>query len=210
MSSLARLRVGRNIDHITREYERFLTARPHQFPLSRAVYKQDMRFGYTSTGGGWEDVGAFNANLSMRGFRKYAWALSTMQTFIRWRYHRPAVHVLSKWQPTPSTFVVHWQLQAHARQSWEGYSVYKFDFDEGKYDPHNWPTHQREHQSGHSNTKPLDEDYANDGKVLWHRIERVTPPPGWFLRSLMQVLATEEGTAKPLQPTFSDQTKPLT
>ena len=178
------VKVGRSIETILKEYERYLGPNFKHYPLSNYTYHPSLKFQIqksTLSPQIRNSAGLGNDYWEVNGFRKYKFLMSIMRTIIRTYYWNglPELVVNKRYQTDPLNLTINWSLETHyytgkkqkkasSGIEWEGVSVYTFN--------------------------------GEDGRVINHLVHNVSPPAGYWLKFLLYYFATTHQTVP--SPTF--------
>lgn len=121
------LRIGRNVDVLLKEYERFLSKSFKHYPPSKQVYHPDVRLEVR--------LGA-QQDASIAGLKKYKIALWFLRSLILLRYPKPELRIERRHQPEATALHVKWSLMSNGMVRWEGISEYDFEPSEGRVTRH--------------------------------------------------------------------------
>lgn len=176
------VRIGRSIEAIIKDYERFLGPNFKHYPLSTYTYHPNLQLQIQKSAISSENRSQIgDDHWQVNGFRKYKFLMSLMRSVIRTYYWNgaPELIVTKRYQTDPLNLTINWSLQTNyyhekkqkksrPNDEWEGVSVYTLNGD--------------------------------DGKVVKHLIHNISPPPGYWLKFLLYYFATTQQTVP--SPTF--------
>lgn len=125
------LKIGRNVEIVLKEYERFLSKSFHHYPPSKQVYHPDVRLDVLMPN-------LADKTISIGGFKKYKAAMWLFRSMILLRYigQQPRFCIERRHQPEATSLHVNWSLRTKGLVRWEGISAYDFEPTEGRITRH--------------------------------------------------------------------------
>lgn len=122
------VKIGRNIDILLKEYERFLTKSYKHYPPSNQVYHPQVRL----------DMHIGEQKVSIEGLKKYKATMWIIRGMLLTRYFRqqPKLVIDKRNQPEATNLHVQWSVHTKGAVRWEGISEYDFEPSEGRVTRH--------------------------------------------------------------------------